>query len=311
MRVLMTGATGVLGRDAVPRLVAAGHEVTGISRSPEGAAWLQSIGASAKAVDLFDPIQVDEAVRGHDTVIHFATALPPMAKMTKRKAWATNDRLRDEVTGVLVDAARAHGVERFIQQSVTFSYADGGDRWLDEASPIDPPWGVLDSALAAERHVERFTAGGGTGVALRLARLYGPGRASSEYLRAMEARKLPLVGPGTNYVSSLFVEDAGTAVVASLGAPSGVYNVADDEPVTAVEYAAILAGELGAPSPRRLPAWLARMVVGGASRLLTVSQRIGHDRFTDATGWTPSVHSVRQGWPLVAAASRSVPLAGS
>lgn len=311
MRVLMTGATGVIGRETIPRLITAGHEVTGISRSAEDAAWLDSVGAHAMVVDLFDPDQVDASVEGHEAVIHFATAMPPMAKMTKRASWALNDRLRDEVTGLLVEAAIRHGVERFVQQSITFSYGDGGDRWLDEDSATETPWVVIDSALAAERRVQRFTDAGGVGVSLRLARLYGPGRASSSYLAAMTARKVPLVGSGTNYVSSLYVEDTGPAIVAALGAPAGVYNVSDDDPVTAAEYAAILAGELGARSPRHIPSWLARLVVGGASRLLTVSQRVDHRRFTETTGWTPTVRSVREGWPLVVAAARSVPLAGA
>lgn len=126
MKILLTGATGVLGRAAVPRLVEDGHDVIAVSRSPDDAAWLEETGARPEPVDLFDPSAIGRAVAGVDTVVHFATAIPPMSKMTKRRSWAMNDRLRSEATGILVDAAIANDVSRFIQQSVTFAYRGGG-----------------------------------------------------------------------------------------------------------------------------------------------------------------------------------------
>lgn len=174
MKIFFTGATGVLGRTAIPRLVADDHDVAAVARSAADREWLDGVGATASQVDLFDAESIDRAVAGADAVIHFATAIPPMEKMAKRQAWATNDRLRAEATGLLVDAALAHGVGRFIQQSITLPYADGGEDWLGEDSPLDPAWVVLRSALDAEGHVDRFRRGGGVGVTLRLSRLTGP-----------------------------------------------------------------------------------------------------------------------------------------
>ena len=110
MKVFVAGATGVLGRATVPRLVAAGHEVRGAARSPEKADQLRAQGAEPVTVDLFDPASVRAAVDGCQGVVHMATNIPPLTKGWKGDAWATNDRLRREGTRVLADACRDAGV---------------------------------------------------------------------------------------------------------------------------------------------------------------------------------------------------------
>lgn len=302
MKILFTGATGVLGRATVPVLLSAGHDVTAVARSQTDREWLQGLGARPVEVDLFDPDSVDIAVAGADAVVHFATSIPSQKRMTKREAWASNDRLRSDATRLLVDASLTHGVDRFVQQSITLPYADGGDEWLDEESPIDPGWDVLDSALDAERQVERFSREGGTGVTLRLSRVYGPGPASREYLAGIEARKIPVIGKGDTYVSSIHVDDVATAVAAAMTASDGVYNVTDDLPVTAAAYNDSLAEVLGAPRPRRVPSFLARLILGDALALLTTSQRVSNRKFRTATGWAPAFPSVIEGWRHVIAA---------
>jgi nucleoside-diphosphate-sugar epimerase len=306
MHVVITGATGAIGRQAVPRIIADGHTVVGLHRRPEGAEQLRRVGAEARRVDLFDRDAVAEAVRRADAVIHLATAIPPLARMSRRRHWAMNDRLRAEATEVLVDAAHRAGVPRVVLESITLTYQHDGSRWLSEESPVRPAFAPTESALTAERLVAGFTAGGGSGVTLRFAQLYGPGGASEELVAALRARRVPLVGPGQNFVSSVHVEDAGRAVAAALDAPAGTYNVADDEPLRAWQRLELQAAGVGAPTPRRVPAWLARALVGGAVNQLTVSQRVLNRRMREVTGWSPAYPSVRDGWPtVVAAASES------
>jgi len=306
MRMLFTGATGVLGRAAVPQLVAAGHEVIAVVRSGSDATRLATTGAVPRLVDLFDPASVTAAMKGVETVVHNATSIPPQKSMKNRNAWQTNDRLRSHATGLLVDAAVANDVARFVQQSITLIYADGGNAWLDETAPIAPAWDVLESALDAEANVDRFRASGGAGVTLRLSRLYGPGRASADYIASVAERKLPIVGNGQNYVSSLHTHDAATATLAALTAPAGTYNVSDDEPQRAADHTTRLAELLGAPAPRRVPRWLAKLVAGDAIMLLTTSQRISNSRFKEATGWEPRFPSAPAGWRDVAVNSRGI-----
>jgi len=296
MKVFFTGATGVVGRVAVPLLVRAGHEVTAVSRSDEGREWLQHVGARPAEIDLFDEDEVDTTTRGIDTVVHFATKIPSLAQMVKVEPWAMNDDLRDRVTGMLVDAAHANGVGRFIQQSITFFYADGGSEWLDESAPLDTSFTPLASAVAAEGHVDRFREGGGTGISLRLARFYGPGEVSGEYIEAMRIREIPVVGQGTNYVSSLHIDDAATALAAAMDAPDGTYNVGDDEPVPSVVYIDTLAELLSAPKPRRIPGAAVKLALGKAASLVRPSQRVSNRKFREATGWAPVHPSVVEGW---------------
>jgi nucleoside-diphosphate-sugar epimerase len=299
VRIIVTGATGAIGRAAVPRLVAAGHEVVGLHRQDHGAAWLRRQGAEPVQVDLFDASTVGEVLRGADAAVHLATSIPPLAKMARARHWVMNDRLRSDGTRILADAAGRAGVGQLIVGSITFNYVDRGDHWVAEDDPVAAVFHPTASALVAEDRVARFAANGTTGVSLRFAQLYGPGGASADLVRALRARKVPLVGAGTNYVSSIHSDDAGAAVVAAISAPSGVYNVADDQPMRASDRLELQAADIRAPEPRRISAGLARLFVGKATHQLTVSQRVLNRRFRDATGWTPSYPSIRDGWPTV------------
>jgi nucleoside-diphosphate-sugar epimerase len=301
MNIFFTGASGVIGAEVVPILIDAGHEVTAVARSDDDRAWLERLGATPVAADLFDADDVYLATEGAEAIVHFATAIPRMADMTKREAWTCNDRLRTTGTENLVNAAIAHGADVFVQEALTLIYADGGTAWLDENSAIDPPWTIIDSVLEAERHVERFTARGGRGVNLRLARLYGPGRASAELIGAVARRKLPVIGRGDNYVSSLHTHDAATALAASLTIPSGAYNVTDDEPVTAAVLQDSLSTALGVRRSRRVPVWVGRLAARDALPVVTVSQRVSNRRFREVAGWTPKYPSIVAGWETVAA----------
>jgi nucleoside-diphosphate-sugar epimerase len=301
MRILVTGATGVLGHGVVPRLLAAGHDVTAAVRGGGGSALDARV--RSVPVDLLDPTAVHAAVDGHEAVIHLATAMPAGRDVTKVAAWAANDRLRAEATAHLADAARVTGACRVVFASITDVYADGGDRWLDEGSPVDPPWAPIRTALDGERAVDAFTDPdrGAAGVAVRLGRLYGPGRASAMLVAQVRGRELPVLGDGRQFVSSLHADDAAAAIVAALEVPAGIYNVADDEPARAGERLDALAARLGAPRPRRIPVLLARLAIGGAARYLAVSQRVTSRRFREASGWRPAWPSVLDGWADVAA----------
>lgn len=304
MKILFTGATGVLGKASVPVLVADGHDVTGVYRSDPEREWLDGVGARPAKVDLFNPSAVQQAMAGIDTVIHFATSIPPQSAMSKRSSWVMNDRLRSTATRYLVDAAIRNDVDRFIQQSIAFVYADGGDDWLDESATIEPVWEVLNSALDAEREVRRFRSADRTGVVLRLARLYGPGAASHDYIESVRSRSLPVIGKGANYVSSIHVADAATALAAAITAPDGVYNIGDDTPMRSGESLRALAGALSAPEPRRIPGWLASLALRGAARMLTVSHRVKNEAFKLATGWKPAYPSAAEGWMNIVGAAR-------
>src|SRR4051794_16308971 len=138
MRIFMSGATGVIGKRAIPILIAAGHQVTASGRTPEKRAQLESLRAFATNVDLFDPEQVRHALQGQDAAINLATHIPPASKIFLRGAWRENDRIRSIASGVLVKAAIEQNVRIFIQESFAPIYEDAGDRWIDESAPMRP-----------------------------------------------------------------------------------------------------------------------------------------------------------------------------
>ncbi len=293
MRVFVAGATGVVGRRAVARLVAAGHAVTGVSRTADKAALLASLGARAMTVDLFDRAALCAAVAGHDAVVNLATKIPPPAQMARAGAWAENERIRREASGNLVDAAIAAGAGVFVQESLAFLYGEHGDSWVDAASTDTAESAFSGAVVVAEANVARFTAAGGRGVVLRYGRFYA---SDSDQTRAQvhaARRGLALdVGPPGGYAPMIDADDAAAAVVAALDAPAGVYDIVDDEPLTRREQSAALAAAVGR---RRL--WLPpRFLAPRTSSFLAASQRVSNARFREATSWRPASPSVRAGY---------------
>lgn len=302
MKVFVTGATGVIGQQAVPALVAAGHHVTAVARTPAKAERVRAAGAEAVTVDLFDPAAVRRAVAGHEAIVNLATHIPPAARAARPGAWADNDRIRRELSAHLAEAALAEDLPLIVQESIGFLYADGGDAWLDEDAPTKPT-PVTASALVAEANARRLAAGGGTAVILRFGQFYGPTAGHTrDLVRAARRLRLGvLAGPPRAFASSIHTDDLGPAVVAALGAPSGTYNVSDDEPVRRSEWVALLAAAVG--RPRLL--YLGRLVstLGGrTAEAVGRSQRMSNARFREATGWAPTVPSVRTGLPATVAA---------
>ena len=298
MRIFVTGSTGVIGRRAIPRLVAAGHQVTGVARTPEKSGRVIEMGATPVQVDLFDPAAMRHAVAGHDTVINLATSIPPSSRTFVPGAWRENDRIRRDASRYLAQAALAGGADRLIQESFAPIYPDRGDAWIDESAPLQPAR-YNRSVLDAEAAADRFTTSGHVGVVLRFAFFYGPDSDfTADFIRFVRRGWAPTLGSPDGFVSSVSHDDAAAAVVAALGLPAGVYNVVDDEPLPRREFFGSLAATLGVAPPRFPPAWLARLT-GSLGEMLARSQRISNRKLRDTSGWAPAIRSAKDGWPLV------------
>ncbi len=300
MRIFVTGATGVIGRRAVPMLVHRGHRVTAVGRSSTKRAQLERQGAAAVDVDLFDAAALRRVLDGHDVVINLATHMPPStARMLLPWSWRENDRVRREGSASLVDAALAAGVKRFIQESFAPIYVDAGDRWINEEWPMEPAR-YNRTVLDAEHSAERFGEIGRCGIVLRFAFFYG---ADSPVLRDMVRMVSkgwsPLPGDEEAFVSSISHDDAAGAVVAALDAPRGTYNVSDDQPLPRGEWVGSLADALGFARPKALPHLVTRMG-GSTMRLLSRSLRISNAKLRSATEWSPRWPSVRDAWRAIA-----------
>jgi len=302
-QILLTGATGSMGLAITRELVAGGHAVLGVTRSSEGARALADLGATPVEVDLFDAEAVRAAAQGCDVIAHFATSIPTGRAASKAGSWTMNDRLRSEGTANLIAAAEAVGAERVIFESIALAYPDRGSDWIDEDTALDPPAPMMRTAVEAEAMLAAFAARGGEAVSLRFGRLYGPGRASDDLIAALRAKQLPIIGNGKNLVSSVHVEDVGAAVGAAVTVLPGRYNIVDDVPMTQRELMNTICAATDAPTPRRVPYVIARLVAGKAARVLTVSQRVSNGRFREATGWTPRYPSAAEGWAAMATAA--------
>jgi len=296
LRVLVTGASGVVGRRVVPMLAEAGHVVTAAARTPEKRAALERAGAAAVDLDLFDSNAVARAVSGQDAVLNLATHMPASSfRLFLPGAWRENDRIRREGSAILSRQAAAAGVSRFIQESFAPIYVSRGDEWIDESDPVQTVR-YNRTILDAERSAEEFSGSGRVGVVLRFAAFYGPdARLLQDFVDSVGRGFAPLPGPPDAFISSVSHDDAASAAEAALTLPEGIYNVADDEPVTHREYGDSLARALGVAPPKLPPAWIT-LLMGSLGELLSRSLRISNRKLRDATSWKPSLPGVREGW---------------
>jgi nucleoside-diphosphate-sugar epimerase len=227
VRVFLAGATGVIGRRLVPLLIDRGHAVTAMTRRPEGAALLRSLGAEPVVADALDR-EALFAVVGGDVVIHQLTDL-------REFDLAANARLRVDGTRNLVDAARGAGVRRIIAQSVAFAYEPGDEPAgeqvaldLDAAEPRRTTVHGVAALEAATRELPEW-------VVLRYGLLYGAGT----WFAPGGARAGRVVAD-RDVASFVHADDAAEAAVQALEWPSGTVNVCDDEPAPGREWAGVL-----------------------------------------------------------------------
>ncbi|MGZ4278079.1 MAG: NAD-dependent epimerase/dehydratase family protein [Solirubrobacteraceae bacterium] len=304
MRVFVAGATGAIGTPLVTRLLAAGHDVTGTTRSRGKAAALQAAGATPAVVDALDAAALRAAVLDArpDVVVHELTDLSAPLHARNYDEWlAGTNRLRTEATRTLIDAGREAGARRILVQSVSFLTAAEGPPVLDESAPLMST-GPASAAAAMEGMVQG--AEGIEGLVLRYGFFYGPGTSLAPggwQAETIRRRRLPIVGDGGGRWSLIHVDDAAAATVAALDrGGTGVLNVVDDEPAPMREWVPGLAGILGARPPRRVPVWLARLVAG-PEMVLTATQARGasNARARERLGWAPQYPSWRQGFPAV------------
>jgi nucleoside-diphosphate-sugar epimerase len=256
-------------------------------------------------VDLFDGAGLRLATRGVSAIAHFATKIPAMDEAMRPGAWEMNDRLRIETPRLLVEAAEANGVRRVIFESISLAYPDRGEEWIDETAPLLPLGDWPLSAATAEATLAEFGWRGGEPVSLRYANLYGPGRASGALIAAVAEGRMPIIGSGENFVSSIHVEDVGSSVVAALAVAPGVYNVGDDQPLRQREYLTHLARLTGGPAPVEMSYDEALEKLGVFAKTAAVSQRVSSRAFREATGWAPRFPSAIEGWQDVVQRERA------
>jgi len=296
MKVFVAGATGVVGQPLVKQLVEAGHEVTGLTRTDERARSIRLAGATCAICDALDAEELTSAVvkASPDVIINQLTSLPASGDQRDPEFFTRTNELRGRGGHILIEAAQAAGVKRFITQSIAFTYAREGSWVKDETAPtvsdFEGSFGESFRVMLAHEQ-ELARAEGIEGLILRYGFFYGPGTfyagdgATADEVRG---RKFPVVGPGTGNFSFVHVDDAAAATVAAVTRGSvGIYNITDDEPAAIKDWLPVYAKALGAKPPRHVPAWLARLIAGKELTNAAIEMRGASNAKAKAElGWT-------------------------
>jgi nucleoside-diphosphate-sugar epimerase len=296
-KVFLAGATGAIGDRLVPMLRAAGHDVTGTTRSPEKAERIRAAGAEPVVLDVFDSRALAGALAAAapEIVINQLTALPGVWNARDKNFLNETNRLRGEVGPALSRAAAEAGAKRLISQSIAFDYEPAGDWIKDEGAPFgsQPALRALEQATLETAGIE--------GVVLRYGWLYGPGTwyaSDGSIADDVRRRRYPQVGNGGGVFSFIHVDDAASATTAAVDrAHPGVYNVVDDDPAPTRDWLPDYAQVLGAKRPRRVPVWLAARFAGKVTAERAVNLRgASNEKAKRELGWAPRFPSWRQGF---------------
>jgi nucleoside-diphosphate-sugar epimerase len=298
MRVFVAGGSGVLGRRLVPQLVARGHQVTATTTSVGKLDLLEQLGAEGVVMDGLDAASVGEAVAAAepDTIVNQMTGLSeahagkPNMRKPERFFTPTN-RLRTEGVNHLLAAAEATGVSHVVVQSHASMNGIRQGGWVKtEEDPLE-----MIEGTRAITHLEDVVVKAG-GAVLRYGGFYGPG--ANDQVELVRKRMFPLVGDGNGHFSWIHLDDAASATVLAVEQKAqGVFNIVDDEPAPVREWLPFLAECAGGKPPRRIPAWLARLLAGEmAVGMMTEGRGFSNAKAKRELGWELRYPSWRQGF---------------
>jgi nucleoside-diphosphate-sugar epimerase len=308
MKIFLAGATGAMGKQLVPRLVQAGHEVVGTTRSESKRSLIEEMGAKAVVIDALNAEQVGDAVAKAepDAIIHQLTAIQTFDIRRFDRSFAMTNRLRTEGTDHLLAAGRAVGVKRFVAQSyAAWPYIRTGGPVKTEEDPLDPnPPRYLRETLRAIVYLEEAVTGADwtEGIALRYGGFYGPGTSlgpdGGEQIELVRKRKFPIIGDGGGIWSFIHIADAAEGTVAALErGRRGIYNIVDDDPAPVSEWLPGLARNIGAPKPWRVPKFIGRLAAGEVGVVMMTDIRgASNEKAKRELGWTPGHPSWREGF---------------
>ena len=261
MRIFVAGATGAIGRPLIAELLAKGHAVVALTRSPENAQALVEQGIEPAIADVFDTDAVKTVISRAqpEVVIEQLTALPrAYTRQAMNAAAALNNRIRLEGGANVLAAAQAAGVRRYLRQSVAF-YAIPGPGLANEDTPL--AFSASPAVAAGAREItelEHRLLGNPNveGIVMRYGFFYGPGtwfNPDGDVARQVRQQQFPIVGNGEGVWSWLHIEDAATATVAAVEqGNNGIYLIADDQPLAVREWLSAFARWLNAPPPPQI-----------------------------------------------------------
>ncbi len=262
-RILVTGATGLIGGSVIHRLLDAGCSVRALARDPDRAREILGGRVEVAAGDMTDPASLRNAVRGCGVVFHFAAALNDFQPLRFYRA------ANVEGTRALAEAALAAGVERFLYTSTVAVYGLRAKGRIDESSPRAPCGDLYgDTKLEAEEVVRHMAASRGLpAVIVQPTQVYGPGDKAwtTRPIELIRARRMLMVDGGRGLVSPIYIDDIADGVLAAAraGRIGESYILCGPSTINIRElfeaYARMLGAEARLPS---VPLWVAVALAG-------------------------------------------------
>lgn len=282
-----------MGRSATRALQQAGHTVIGLARSEARARIVAEAGAEPYVGDYFDGDTLVAGMRGCDVVCNLATHIPLGNAGAAPGAWRTNSRIRSVGSKVVADAAIEAGVQRLVQESLSFLYADQGDEIVTEEFPIDVTR-AGEPVVLAETNAARFASAGRSSAVLRFGLITGHDENSRLKLKRAATGKPIGMGPRDGWCHVIHPDDLGDAVAAVITGPGGIFN-AGAAPIHRGDLNDEFAFAAGRSEAKYYPK-LALSLVGEKLEMLTRSQRVSSQKLTDLTGWKPAHEHFSADW---------------
>ena len=293
MRIFVAGASGTIGIPLVRALVAAGHQVTALTRSPQKQDELKRLGATPTVADALDADSLRSVVIAASPthVIHQLTALPKEGPSRASDLVATN-RLRIDGTRNLLEASIRAGAHRFIGGS--FALLPGADSasipGINEAA--DAARSMETQILNASRSQQI------EGIVLRYGLFYGPTNPGTiKMIEMVRKRRFPTIRGDNGLLPFIHLDDAVSATLAALdhGSSGSLYDIVDDRAISISEAVRLMAEYTGAPAPRAVPAWLIRMMMPYRARMLSMRLPLSNAKARAELAWRPTFPSFGDG----------------
>jgi nucleoside-diphosphate-sugar epimerase len=286
----------VLSRRLIQQFRERGHSVIGLARNAKNEDTIRKFGGESRHADLFDADSLARAAEGADVIVHAATLIPTNTK-PRPEDWKINDRIRREGTRALTQAAGRVGAKQFLVQSITWVARPENQAAFDEDST--PHTDFITRSTMQMETIARDAANkeGFKAAILRCAWFHAPDAAHTRYFgEQLLARKLPIIGKGDAMWQWVHVDDDASAfVTVAESGRGGLWHVTDDQPVSAGAYLAGFANRLGAPEPRHVPAWIAKILAGPVVvNMMTASTRTSNARCRRDFDWQPRFPSYRE-----------------
>ena len=294
MKIFVAGASGTIGVPLVEALVAAGHDVTALTRSPEKQDGLRRMGATPALADALDPEALGRVVLAARPthVIHQLTALPKEGPSSARDLVATN-RLRIDGTRHLLDASIRAGARRFIGGSFALlpgAEAQSSIKGINEAADATRSMEMQIIDANRTRRIE--------GIVLRYGLFYGsnnPGTA--KMIELIRKHRMPAIRGDRGQLPFIHLDDAVSATLAAVdrGTPGNTYDIVDDQAISISDAVRLIAARLGAPEPRSMPLWVLRLLMPYRARVLTARMPLSNARARAELQWRPAYPTMREG----------------